>query len=291
MGWRSWPGCCTRTGCRRRTDRPRRCGGLRQHERGEERAMTPVVQWLLLLNIGVHILLGYNPLLRIDLAFIPALVVSRPWTLITYMVVHGSFWHLLVNMLGLFVFGPRAEERLGSRAVLGLHPGAGGIPAVDADHLHVRPRLVLAPADEHAGAVLLRPPCGGAPRQPRVPRALPRQRAGRCAVLPVHAVRGRDRRVGRGVRRHAGVRDVLAPRADPTVGRRARSRAPAGDRHGRSLAVLRAQRRRRRGRALRPPRRLRWRLLLRAAAPQAGMAADRTRRQADDGGALRGRAA
>ncbi|MFO7262048.1 MAG: rhomboid family intramembrane serine protease [bacterium] len=90
--------------------------------------MTPVVQWLLLLNIGVHILLGYNPLLRIDLAFIPALVVSRPWTLITYMFVHGSFWHLLMNMLGLFFFGPRVEARLGSRAFLGLYlvSGLGG---------------------------------------------------------------------------------------------------------------------------------------------------------------------
>lgn len=90
--------------------------------------MTPVVQWLLLLNIGAHILLGNNQLLRIDLAFIPALVLSRPWTLITYMFVHGGFLHLLMNMLGLFFFGPRLEARLGSRAFLGLYlvSGLGG---------------------------------------------------------------------------------------------------------------------------------------------------------------------
>jgi membrane associated rhomboid family serine protease len=25
---------------------------------------------------------------------------------VTYMFVHGDFWHLLMNMLGLFFFGP-----------------------------------------------------------------------------------------------------------------------------------------------------------------------------------------
>lgn len=87
--------------------------------------MTPVVQWLLLLNIGAHILLGANPGMRFELAFIPALVVARPWTLVTYMFVHGGFLHLLMNMLGLYFFGPRVEARLGSRGFLGLYLTSG----------------------------------------------------------------------------------------------------------------------------------------------------------------------
>jgi membrane associated rhomboid family serine protease len=90
--------------------------------------MTSVTQWLLLLNIGAHLLLGASPALRYDLAFVPALVFVRPWTLLTYMFVHASLMHLLMNMLGLFFFGPRLEARLGGRAFLGLYvvSGLGG---------------------------------------------------------------------------------------------------------------------------------------------------------------------
>jgi len=90
--------------------------------------MTPVVQWLLLLNIGAHIVLGMYPGMRIELAFIPLLMLERPWTLITYTFVHAGFFHLLMNMLGLYFFGPRLEARLGSRTFLGLYlvSGLGG---------------------------------------------------------------------------------------------------------------------------------------------------------------------
>ena len=36
------------------------------------------------------------------------------WTPFTYMFVHGNFWHLFSNMLGLFFFGTAVERRLGS---------------------------------------------------------------------------------------------------------------------------------------------------------------------------------
>jgi membrane associated rhomboid family serine protease len=90
--------------------------------------MTSVTQWLLLLNIGAHLLLGPNQGLRYELAFVPALVLVKPWTLLTYMFVHANLMHLLMNMLGLFFFGPRLEARLGGRAFLGLYvvSGLGG---------------------------------------------------------------------------------------------------------------------------------------------------------------------
>ena len=48
------------------------------------------------------------------LIFFPPWVLRRPWTPLTYMFLHGSFMHLLFNMMGLFFFGPRVELRLGS---------------------------------------------------------------------------------------------------------------------------------------------------------------------------------
>ncbi len=52
------------------------------------------------------------------LSFDPALVIRRPWTLLTYMFIHAGVFHLAGNALALFVFGPAVERRLGSRGFL-----------------------------------------------------------------------------------------------------------------------------------------------------------------------------
>src|SRR5690606_38571227 len=52
------------------------------------------------------------------LAFTPALILSQPWTLVTYMFVHQGFLHVFFNMLVLFFFGPVLEERWGPREFL-----------------------------------------------------------------------------------------------------------------------------------------------------------------------------
>ena len=59
------------------------------------------------------------------LGLIPVEVLVRPWTPVTYMFLHGGLMHLLFNMLGLFFFGPRLEERLGGRHFLGLYLTSG----------------------------------------------------------------------------------------------------------------------------------------------------------------------
>ncbi len=48
-------------------------------------------------------------------AFTPS-EVTRWWTFVTYMFVHGGFFHLAFNMLLLFFFGPPLEERMGGSA-------------------------------------------------------------------------------------------------------------------------------------------------------------------------------
>lgn len=42
------------------------------------------------------------------------------WQLLTYALLHGGLWHLLVNLLGLWMFGGDVERVLGSRGVLQL---------------------------------------------------------------------------------------------------------------------------------------------------------------------------
>ena len=62
-----------------------------------------------------------RPLITEMFAFVPFLVVSRPWTILTYMFLHGDFSHILFNMLGLLFFGPRLEVELGERNFLLLY--------------------------------------------------------------------------------------------------------------------------------------------------------------------------
>ena len=77
--------------------------------------MTPVVRLLLFANIGAFFLQATMPRLMSAFVFVPQYILVRPWSVLTYMFLHGGMMHLLFNMLALFFFGPRVEERLGSR--------------------------------------------------------------------------------------------------------------------------------------------------------------------------------
>jgi len=91
--------------------------------------MTIWVKRLLIANVGMFFLTYYMmPELFGILAFVPALVLVRPWTLVTYMFLHAGFGHLFFNMLALFFFGSRLEARLGERDFLLLYfiSGIGG---------------------------------------------------------------------------------------------------------------------------------------------------------------------
>jgi membrane associated rhomboid family serine protease len=77
--------------------------------------VTPVVRALLIATVGAFFLQITVPALAGALVFVPQLVLGRPWSVVTYMFLHGGLMHLAFNMLALFFFGPRVEERLGSR--------------------------------------------------------------------------------------------------------------------------------------------------------------------------------
>ena len=87
--------------------------------------MTPWVRRLIVANVIVFFLQQVAGVTE-QLEFIPALFVYRPWTAVTYMFAHGSITHILFNMIALYFFGPRVEERLGSRRFITLY-GLSGI--------------------------------------------------------------------------------------------------------------------------------------------------------------------
>jgi membrane associated rhomboid family serine protease len=81
--------------------------------------MTPAVQWLLAANIGVYFLqitlFGPNTVFG-ALGLDPARFPATWWTIATYMFVHAGLWHLVFNMVSLWMFGPRIEHNWGARA-------------------------------------------------------------------------------------------------------------------------------------------------------------------------------
>jgi len=94
--------------------------------------MTPWVKRLLIANVGVFFLQLTVPGVTQLLMFAPSYVLQRPWSVVTYMFAHspGSFTHILFNMIGLFFFGPRVEERLGSSHFIRLYLFSGVIGAL-----------------------------------------------------------------------------------------------------------------------------------------------------------------
>jgi membrane associated rhomboid family serine protease len=90
--------------------------------------MTPWVLRLLVANVAVFLLTTSNILDWRYLALVPSAILAQPWGVFTYMFVHGGFWHLAFNMIGLFFFGPRLEMQLGGRSFIRLYllSGLGG---------------------------------------------------------------------------------------------------------------------------------------------------------------------
>ena len=82
----------------------------------------------MLTNVVVFVFSMVFPALITDFGLVPVAILYRPWTLVTYMFLHGGFMHVVFNMLMLFFFGPRLEERLGSRTFIWFYLvcGVGG---------------------------------------------------------------------------------------------------------------------------------------------------------------------
>ena len=80
--------------------------------------------WILAGAYVVQLLLRYAGLGTVVgwLALYPPMLFGygAVWQLVTYALLHGGLWHLLVNLLGLWMFGGDVERVLGSRGLLQL---------------------------------------------------------------------------------------------------------------------------------------------------------------------------
>ncbi len=98
-------------------------------------SLTPWVKRLLIANVAAHAafwVLGRAfgfPFVVEWFAFTASEVVIKPWTIVTYMFLHADIWHLAINMLVLFFFGPPLESRWGSREFVRFYVicGLGGV--------------------------------------------------------------------------------------------------------------------------------------------------------------------
>ena len=106
--------------------------------------MTPWVQRLLIANVLMFFVQMTSPSVTSLLLFVPTDVLLRPWTLVTYMFLHAGIGHIFFNMLGLFFFGPRVEERMGSNRFITLYLISGIVGALFS--------IVLAPRNPILGA-------------------------------------------------------------------------------------------------------------------------------------------
>ena len=85
--------------------------------------VTPAIKWLLIVNIIAFVFqlpyLGGRPLLWI-FGLVPQLVWDQfhIWQLFTYQFLHFGLFHILFNMLALWMFGCDLERAWGSRFFL-----------------------------------------------------------------------------------------------------------------------------------------------------------------------------
>ena len=96
---------------------------------------------LLMINVGVFLVFAIlaliGKLFLVNIGYFehyfsffsnPKLFIRQPWGIITYMFMHGSFMHILMNMLIFFFMGRMLEEFMGSKKLLSTYI-IGGISA------------------------------------------------------------------------------------------------------------------------------------------------------------------
>ncbi len=84
--------------------------------------VTPVVKWLLILNLGIYFLdlMSENKPMRQFGAFAvqSGIFEGRIWEFVTFQFLHAHLGHVLFNCIGIFFFGPFMERWWGSQKFL-----------------------------------------------------------------------------------------------------------------------------------------------------------------------------
>lgn len=93
--------------------------------------LTPAVRFLLIGTTATYLVQaiadrltggGFTALFSLSLAGLLGLDLWQP---VTYLFLHGGLWHLILNMLGLFFFGPETERTIGTQRFLALYFACG----------------------------------------------------------------------------------------------------------------------------------------------------------------------
>lgn len=93
--------------------------------------VTPVVKWLLIINIAVFFISAIIPPVGNFVYMWFQLDTTTPtqalqlWRLVTYQFLHGNFWHIVFNMWALWMFGPVLENSWSGRKFLPFYLGCG----------------------------------------------------------------------------------------------------------------------------------------------------------------------
>lgn len=105
---------------------------------------TPVVKWLVIINVAVFLTTFIIPSFEEKIfawfsSYPRTLAMSlQPWRLITYQFLHAGIRHILYNMLILYYFGPLLERQWGSKKFITFYLLCGAMGGV------VYPILVLS---------------------------------------------------------------------------------------------------------------------------------------------------
>ena len=99
------------------------------------KGMPPVIKWLLIINAVSFLLqlaLAGNQRVNLN-SWFGAMTKDfwQVWRYLTFQFLHdtGGFWHIAMNMLGLYMFGTRLEQLWGSRRFLRFYLSCGAAAA------------------------------------------------------------------------------------------------------------------------------------------------------------------
>jgi membrane associated rhomboid family serine protease len=121
------------------------------------------IKWLIISNVAVFLAEWFSPSLHSFLlsyfALTPVLVVhGYVWQLATYMFLHGGIWHILFNMLALWMFGADIEQTWGTRRFLKFYFFCGigaGLCVVVLNYLFSNPNIPTVGASGAIYGILL----------------------------------------------------------------------------------------------------------------------------------------
>ena len=90
--------------------------------------LTPAIKALIIANVAMFVIALISPAITLQLGLQPQAVVQelRLWQPLTYMFLHGGIFHILFNMLALWMFGVELERMWGSRYFTKFYFVAGG---------------------------------------------------------------------------------------------------------------------------------------------------------------------